>query len=65
MLDASLMCVYIQCMERDQMHLRIRAGFQENLDRLRKEEPDLPSRTEMLHRLVSKAAKAIEGTRPA
>ena len=49
-------------MTRTNWTIQPREGFREALDKLRKQEDDLPSRTEMLHRLVSKAVKAIEGT---
>lgn len=35
--------------------MRVSLEFRRDLDALRKLEPDLPSQTEMLHRLVSKA----------
>ena len=37
-----------------------REGFREKLDDLRRVEPDLPSRTEMLHRLVDRALEALQ-----
>ena len=42
-------------MKSDQMTFRCTEAFKEALDRLRKREPDLPSRTVMLHRLVERA----------
>lgn len=42
-------------MKPDQMTFRCTEAFKEALDRLRKREADLPSRTVMLHRLVERA----------
>lgn len=53
---------YVNCMTRTNWTIQPREGFREGIDQLRKAEVDLPSRTEMLHRLVSRAAQAIQET---
>lgn len=47
-------------MTRTNWTIQPREDFRENVDRLRKAEVDLPSRTEMLHRLVSRAVDDLE-----
>lgn len=43
-------------MKTDQMTFRCTEAFKPDLDLIRKAEVDLPSRTEMLHRLVNRAS---------
>jgi hypothetical protein len=40
-----------------QLQMRVSTGFLRDLDDLRRVEPDLPSRTEMIRRLVEQALK--------
>ena len=46
-------------MKSDQMTFRCSDAFKGELDLIRKAESDLPSRTEMLHRLVDRAADTV------
>ncbi len=44
-------------MEKDQnFHMRASAAMLSALDKLRKKEPDLPSRAEMIRRLIERAS---------
>ena len=39
------------------LHMRVAESVKASLDQLRKFEPDLPSRSEMVRRLIERAAK--------
>ena len=56
-LDVPIYPHYIQGMRDQPISFRVSAQFKSDLDMLRKAEPDLPSQTEMLHRLVERAKK--------
>jgi preprotein translocase subunit SecA len=45
------------------MQLRIAQKYRGMLDELRRSEPDLPSRSEMMRRLIERAAQKSEGAR--
>lgn len=52
------MC-YMQCMTQDeQIAVRISAKLLEMLDELRREERDVPTRAEMIRRLIGRAKEA-------
>jgi hypothetical protein len=42
------------------MQLRIATSYREMLDDLRRQEPDIPSRSEMIRRLIERAFKALK-----
>lgn len=43
----------------DMLQVRTDAGYRTRLDALRKAEPDLPTRSEMVRRLIDRAADAL------
>lgn len=43
--------------QNDFLHMRITGELKEMLDHLRKAEPDLPSKAEMVRRLIERASK--------
>ena len=52
---------YLQCMTQDTiLHMRIAEEIRTKLDDLRRIEPDLPSRSEMVRRLIEEAHKRAE-----
>ena len=54
--------IYIHDMEQtDILHMRIKPELMLTLDDLRKNEPDLPSRSEMVRRLIERADKRARG----
>lgn len=42
------------------LHMRVSLAVKEDLDRLRKSEPDLPSRSEMVRRLIERSISKVE-----
>lgn len=57
--DTWLRCCYTALMAQDDiLHMRISAELVASLDELRKREDDLPSRSEMVRRLIERAAEA-------
>ena len=53
---------YVEAMEKDSiLHMRVAEETKAKIDILRKNEPDLPSRSEMVRRLVDRAENAIGG----
>lgn len=55
--DVTIFPHYIQGMRNQNFSARVDPEFLRSLDDLRKLEPDLPSKTEMLHRVVEQARK--------
>lgn len=47
-------------MEKDAiLHMRLEVDLKQAIDDLRRAEPDLPNRSEMVRRLISRAAEAL------
>lgn len=42
------------------LHMRIEDDLKQSIDDLRRAEPDLPNRSEMVRRLISRAAAALK-----
>lgn len=55
---------YVYAMTQDAiLHMRVSAEFEAQLADLRKSEPDLPSKSEMIRRLVERAVEAKLGVK--